>query len=393
MSQARRHENFDAIVVGAGPSGSTCAYFLARAGLSTLLVDRAAFPRDKPCGGGITARAAALLPFSLDPVVEEVVDRFEFGLSYRRRFARVSEQPLVLMTERLKLDAFLVSRATGAGALFRDGTTVKQVRLHAGGAAVGAETWTASAAALVGADGVNGTIATQLGIGGARRHLVALEADMPFALVDRSAYRRRLAVEVGTVAGGYAWVFPKLDHLNIGVVGWKTEGPHLREQLHRFARSLDLDPEALQHVRGYRLPLRAPGDPLYKGRSVLVGDAAGLVDPLSGEGIHSAFLSATLAAEAIVALIHGRSPDLRPYANATLSALGALPAASWGGRASFDRFPRTSYAFLRTPQAWLAMKRIFQGHAAGHEAHLLIPRLLARLGGDPGKRYLEELAH
>ena len=153
MSRAGRHEKFDAIVVGAGPSGSTCAYFLARAGLSILLVDRATFPRDKPCGGGITARAAALLPFSLDPVVEEVVDRFEFGLSYRKRFARMSEQPLVLMTERLKLDAFLVSRAIDAGAVFRDGTTVSQLRLHPDGAAVGAETWTASAAALVGADG------------------------------------------------------------------------------------------------------------------------------------------------------------------------------------------------------------------------------------------------
>jgi geranylgeranyl reductase family protein len=393
MSPARRHENFDAIVVGAGPSGSTCAYFLARAGLSTLLVDRATFPRDKPCGGGITARAAALLPFSLDPVVEEVVDRFEFGLCSRKRFPRTSEQPLVLMTERVKLDAFLVSRAVDAGAVFRDGTTVRQVRLHAGGAAVGAETWTASAAALVGADGVNGTIATQLGIAGARRHLVALEADMPFGLIDRSGYRRRLAVEVGTVAGGYAWVFPKLDHLNIGVVGWKTEGPHLREHLHRFARSLDLDPEALKHVRGYRLPLRAPGDPLCEGRSVLVGDAAGLIDPLSGEGIHSAFLSATLAAEAIVALVHGQSRDLRPYANATLSALGALPAASWGCRASLDRFPRTSYAFLRTPQAWLAMKRILQGQAAGNETRFVVPRLLARLAGDPGRRYLQEVAH
>src|SRR5262249_55869428 len=111
MSQARRPENFDAIVVGAGPAGSACAYFLASGGLPALLVDRATFPRDKPCGGGVTARAAALLPFSLEPVVEEVVEQFEFGLSYRKRFARRSEQPLVLMTERMKLDAFLVSRA------------------------------------------------------------------------------------------------------------------------------------------------------------------------------------------------------------------------------------------------------------------------------------------
>jgi flavin-dependent dehydrogenase len=146
-------------------------------------------------------------------------------------------------------------------------------------------------------------------------------------------------------------------------------------------------------VRGYRLPLRAPGDPLCKGRSVLVGDAAGLIDPLSGEGIHSAFLSAALAAEAIVALVHGRSRDLRPYANATLSALGALPAASWAGRASFDRFPRTSYAFLRTSQAWLAMKRILQEQPAGNETRFVVPRLLAKLAGDPGRRYLQELAH
>jgi geranylgeranyl reductase family protein len=393
MSPAQRHENFDVIVVGAGPAGSTCAYYLARAGLSTLIVDRATFPRDKPCGGGITARAAALLPFSLDPVVEEVIDRFEFGLSYGKRFVRVSERPLVLMTERLKLDAFLVARAMDAGAVFRDRTTIRQVQLLPGGANVRAETWSANAAAVVGADGANGTIARQLGIGRARRHLVALEADAPFALVDRSAYRRRLAVDVGTVSGGYAWVFPKLEHLNVGVVGWKAEGPRLRAHLHRLARSLDLDPEALEHVRGYRLPLRSPGDPLYKERSILIGDAAGLVDPLSGEGIHSALISAKLGAEAIVALLHGGSPDLRSYANSLLSALGALPAASWGGKAAFDRFPRTSYAFLCTPQVWLAMKRILQGQAAGNETRFVVPRLLARLAGDPGRRYLQELAH
>ena len=390
-ARARRPETFDAIVVGAGPAGSSCAYFLARAGLSTLLVDRATFPRDKPCGGGVTARAASLLPFSLDPVVEEVVDRFEFGLCYRNRFVRVSERPLVLMTERPKLDAFLAARAIDAGAVFRDGTAVRRVQLQPGGATVAAETWTANAGVVVGSDGANGTIRRQLGIAGTREHLVALEADVPFGLVDRAAHRRRLAVEVGTVPGGYGWVFPKLDHLNVGVVGWKTEGPHLRGHLHRLARSLDLDPETLEHLRGYRLPLRAPGDPLCKGRSILIGDAAGLVDPLSGEGIYSALLSATLGAEAIVALVRGRSPDLRSYAEAILSALGALPAASWGGKASFDRFPRASFAFMRTPPAWPAMKRIFEGRVAGNEAHLLVPRLLARLGGDPGRRYLEEL--
>ena len=122
-------ESFDAIVVGAGPAGSTSAYRLAREGFSVLLLDRARFPRDKPCGGGVTGRAAALLPFSIDPVVEDVVDRLEIGLAYTRRFERQSEKPLIYMTRRVALDAFLVEQACKAGAVFRDGTKVTELEL------------------------------------------------------------------------------------------------------------------------------------------------------------------------------------------------------------------------------------------------------------------------
>src|SRR5213078_742652 len=82
--------HYDAIVVGAGPAGSTTAYRLARAGARVCLIDRARFPRDKPCGGGLTLRAVKELPFSVAPVVEDTVDRLELGLGYRRRFTRRS---------------------------------------------------------------------------------------------------------------------------------------------------------------------------------------------------------------------------------------------------------------------------------------------------------------
>jgi geranylgeranyl reductase family protein len=391
-ARARSHETFDAIVIGAGPAGSTCAYFLARSGVSTLLVDRAAFPRDKPCGGGITARAASLLPFSLDPVVEKEVDQFEIGLSYGKRFVRVSEHPLVHMTERLKLDAFLLSKAIDAGAIFREGTSILDAQLRHDGASVHAESWAARARAVIGADGANGTTSRRLGIARDREHLVALEADIPIGLVDRSSYEHRLVLELGTARGGYSWIFPKLDHLNVGVVGWKTEGPQLRTHLYRLVRALDVDQKRLERVRGYRLPLRAAGDPLSKASSIVIGDAAGLIDPLSGEGMHSAFLSAKLGSEAVVALVEGRASDLRSYENAVLSSLGSLPATSWGCKAAFDRFPRASYSFLRTPQAWHATKRIFQGRRTDNDEHLLVPTLLARLGGDPGRHYRLEVA-
>ncbi len=102
-------------MIGAGPAGSTAAYRLATAGARVLLLDKATFPRDKPCGGGVTGRAARLLPFSIEPVVEDVVERLECGLRYRRRFTRRARAPLAYMTQRRRLDHFLLQKAAEAG--------------------------------------------------------------------------------------------------------------------------------------------------------------------------------------------------------------------------------------------------------------------------------------
>src|SRR5215475_7724267 len=111
----------DVLVAGAGPAGSATAIHLARGGARVLLADKASFPRDKPCGGGLTGRAVKVLPCPVDPVVEHVVDRFELRLRYKTRFERASERPLILMTQRRRLDAFLAERAAAAGADLRDG--------------------------------------------------------------------------------------------------------------------------------------------------------------------------------------------------------------------------------------------------------------------------------
>ena len=110
-----RVERFDVVVVGAGPAGSTTAHRLASQGASVLLLDKARFPRDKPCGGGLTIRAVRQLPVSPDPVVEHVVDRMGFRLRYGTRFERTTSEPLVLMTQRKRLDHYLVERRRGRG--------------------------------------------------------------------------------------------------------------------------------------------------------------------------------------------------------------------------------------------------------------------------------------
>src|SRR2546425_13178442 len=118
--------SFDVAIVGAGPAGSVTAYRLASAGASVLLVDKATFPRDKPCGGGVTGRAARLLPFAIDPVVEDVVDTMDCSLSYRRRFRRTARAPLALMTQRSRLDQFLLAKTAEARADVRDGLKVAE---------------------------------------------------------------------------------------------------------------------------------------------------------------------------------------------------------------------------------------------------------------------------
>jgi geranylgeranyl reductase family protein len=347
---------YDAIVVGAGPAGSTCAYRLASAGASVLLLDKARFPRDKPCGGGVTIRALEQMPFGIDPVVEGVVDRFELRLHHRHGFSRTAPKPLALMTQRRRLDAYLVRQAVAAGAELREGVRVAEVREDG----VGAD----SARVVIGADGANGVTARSLGLRTDREHGVALEGNLANEHVDRERYARRLVLEFGTVPGGYGWVFPKADHVNLGVGGWEAEGPRLREHLTRLCDAHGVDAGALTEVRGHRLPLRHPGSVLAGGRVALVGDAAGLVDPLSGDGMYEAFLSARLAAEHAVAILAGDRESFDAYAQELEQRLAALVRASWGAKHALDRFPRLTFTVARSPYLWDLVVRMMRGEVA-----------------------------
>jgi geranylgeranyl reductase family protein len=348
--------SYDAIVVGAGPAGSLAAYRLASAGATVLLLDRARFPRDKPCGGGVTIRALNELPFAIDPVVEGVVDRFELRLRHRRSFSRRAPAPLALMTQRRRLDAYLVEQAVAAGAEFRDGVRVSRVAQGE----VGGD----SARVVIGADGANGVTARSLGLATDREHGVALEGNLANDMVDSERYARRLVLEFGTVPGGYGWVFPKGDHVNLGVGGWEDEGPRLREHLARLCAVHGVDPAALTEVRGHRLPLRRPGSALAEGRVALVGDAAGLVDPLSGDGMYEAFLSANLAARHALELLAGERESFEGYAAELEERLAPLVRASWGAKLALDRFPRLTFTVARAPFLWDLVVRLMRGEVA-----------------------------
>jgi len=380
-------ERFDVAVIGAGPAGSVTSIHLARGGLKVLLIDKACFPRDKPCGGGLTLRAVRELPVDPGPVVEHEVDRMEFRLGWRSRFVRYGRRgPFVLMTQRRRLDHYLVEQAVAAGAEFRDGV---RVRLEAGTDPKGRQSLLVNggpvaAGSVVGADAANGTTARAFGPGGRSTHGVAYEGNASFD----ERYRRLAVIELGTIPGGYGWVFPKGDHVNVGVGGWETEGPRLRGHLAELCRRQGIDEAELESVRGHRLPLRRPGFVPARGRVLLVGDAAGLVDPLTGDGMYEAFVSAKLASEAALEVLGGTQETVEPYTERLSQALGSLAGASWGAKLALDRFPRTTFALARAPLVWPVVERLVRGDiSAPREARgLARPPLkaiaaLARLAG------------
>ncbi len=351
----RAMERFDVLVVGAGPAGSAAAMRLARCGARVLLADRAFFPRDKPCGGGLTGRALRYAPCDVEPVVEHVVDRFVVRSGYRGRVARRSASPLVRMTQRRHLDAFLVEQAVTAGCSFRDGSVVADLEVDADGVSARVGGSRVRAPFVVGADGANGVVARAAGLGEGIRHGVALEGNVSWDELAPEGYAGTAWVELGVVPGGYGWVFPKGDHANLGVGGWLAEGRRLRDHLARLAREHRLAPSVLSGVRGHRLPMREPGAPARCGRTLLVGDAAGLVDPLSGDGIYEAFVSAKLAAQAILA---GRPEE---YEAALRAVLDRHASASWAAKRVADRYPSACLWALRAPGVFESVAGLLRG--------------------------------
>ena len=384
-------ERFDAIVVGGGPAGSTTAYRLADAGAKVLVVDKARFPRDKPCGGGLTMRAVRHMPVAPAPVVEDSVDVVQLRLGFERSFERTAVAPLILMTQRLRLDHFLLEQAAARGAEVRDGVRVTEVEQHGDGVTLMVDGARLRSEILVAADGANGVTARALGIDTAFDWGVAYEGNVTGA----DGFRGRAVIELGVVAGGYGWVFPKGDHVNVGVGGWLREGPKLKERLHQVARAHGL--EQVSELRGHRLPMRRPSSPLVRGRVLLVGDAAGLVDPLSGDGMYECFVSARLAAAAALDLLGGQAQSLEPYATALTRELAHHLAASWGVKLALERYPRSVFALLRLPGVFGPIERILRGeltHPGAARGLVRAPlhalALLGRAAGSPGDTYKAE---
>jgi len=302
--------SYDVAVVGAGPAGATTAGLLARQGLSVALLEKEELPRYKACGGGLTGRAAKLLtePPPAD-IVEDQTRRVT--LTYRGRWpvTVTNPEPIVTMTMRSDLDHWMVQNAVDAGARLFEETLVLSLSQRADTVEVETSRGLFCAQVVIAADGVNSIVARQAGLAQTHAKALALEVELEVsdALLDK--HHGAALLDYGWRPDGYAWIFPKRHHLSIGA-GISTGGvDELRRRLALLRENNRLEGRVLLE-RGYYLSIGGgPRESVHSGRVLVVGDAAGLVDPLFGEGIYYAFRSARVAAEVVAeALETGGSP-------------------------------------------------------------------------------------
>ncbi len=295
-------ERFDAIVVGAGPAGSSAALALARAGMTVALLDSAAFPREKLCGGLLSRRTEKLFRAHFgdswsDAVVQEAAGAaFYAGSQLIRRLDGYSR---LFLTSRSRFDLHLVNLACKAGAYFLQKSAVNEVD-PAGCQVRLADGRNFRAEFLLGCDGATSRVAKALGSRGhkASQLAIGLEVNVPAAEVPRAVDLPE--IYFGIAHWGYGWIFPKGDCLTIGVGGLVNRNPEMKKVFSRFLMEVCGRLPAVP-VRGHPIPYdnftTSPG----RGNVLLAGDAAGLVEPITGEGIAFAIESGWIAARSVLA--------------------------------------------------------------------------------------------
>ena len=360
-------------MVGAGPAGAAAAHAAACTGRRVLLLEKAELPRYKTCGGGIIGPSRDSLPPGFELPLRDRVHAVTFSLNGKLTRTRRSKQMLFGLINRPEFDAALVESAKDAGARMRTGVTVSRVEQHGAEvpdrrtvAVVLGDGEVVLARAVIGADGSASRIGAHVGVKLDQVDL-GLEAEIPVPETVAEDWAGRVLIDWGPLPGSYGWVFPKGDTLTVGVISARGEGAATKRYLEDFIGRLGLAGFEPSISSGHLTRCRAEDSPLSRGRVLVCGDAAGLLEPWTREGISFALRSGRLAGEWAVRVAEAHDAvDARRqalnYAFAIKAGLGVEMGVGRRMLQVFSRRPGLLHAAITGFRpAWHAFAKITRG--------------------------------
>lgn len=343
---------YDVIVVGSGPAGASAAWRLAQAGMAVTVLEKAALPRYKTCGGGIVGRAMQALPMDVRHVVEQDCHAAQLNwLPTELSFTTHRPTPIVSMTMRSQFDFAILAAAQTAGAAVHQRCAVDAISFHGDFVTVATNGHAMRAKFVVAADGALSTVARTIGMADNRVLIPALEYEVTVSPDQVNRFHSMARFDFGLLPHGYAWAFPKQRHLSIGVLSMAQRGSDLKHTMAQYLDRLGCGSVTQVERHGFVIPIRPRRGPFVAKRTLLVGDAAGFADPVTGEGISFAIRSGLMAAQSLIEMHLDEEAVRNAYTRSlTETILPELRAGRVLARLLYD-FPRTrSWAFSRQGQ-------------------------------------------